>query len=97
MQNLKAKANARLQTDVDVEIAKMDRIRTLQMMADDFKKIGSKDMEDRCRTQADSLKVELLARDLAQSPLTFGPGLGGNTPKTPQTPVTPVQLNLATP
>lgn len=89
MQNLQAKANARTKCDVDVVIGMLDKIRKLQVLADDFKKIGSTDMEDHCIKQVDALKAELLARDLQQhSPVTFGTGQGGNTPRTPVTPHT---------
>jgi hypothetical protein len=70
---------------------------------DDFKKIGSTDMEDHCTKQVDALKADLLARDLQQhSPVTFGQGQGGNTPRTPlaqggNTPRTPLAQGGNTP
>jgi hypothetical protein len=106
MQNLQAKATARTKCDVDVVIGMLDKIRKLQVLADDFKKIGSTDMEEHCIKQVDALKADLLARDLQQhSPVTFGPGQGGNTPRTPitqgvttpRTPATPVILNPSAP
>jgi hypothetical protein len=74
----------------------MDKIMRLQKMANDFQKIGSIDMEERCKSQADTLILELLARDLTQSPLTFK-GKGGTTPKTPATPITPSSTITITP
>jgi hypothetical protein len=96
MQNLQSKADARVQCEVEVEIGKMDKIMRLQKMANDFQKIGSIDMEERCKSQADTLILELLARDLTQSPLTFK-GKGGTTPKTPATPITPSSTITITP
>jgi hypothetical protein len=106
MQNLQAKATARTKCDVDVVIGMLDKIRKLQVLADDFKKIGSTDMEEHCIKQVDALKADLLARDLQQhSPVTFGAGQGGNTPRTPftqggntpRTPLTPHTLTLSAP